>query len=619
MKNSKNKFFMTGITILLVWVFLEAYFYSIAVDAQKNYTNDLLKQAQEHYDEINNIRNLPENVGNLYVKKDNEFVKVDPNLLVHTLLKKYQQNGFYYTVAVDMQKKLQESPYAYDYSIDKEKKRLKYFYAGIAIDMDASFYIERMNGVWLKFFLVSFLFTAFTFTLIFLIRFLAKKSISYKRLSSTLELKVKEQTKKLELAFEGAQLGYWHWNIQTYFHEVDERWLAMLGLQKEELSNNQHDWESRIHPDDYDRIMQSIQKAINKKRPYVVEFRMLHANGDYIWIQGSGSVTKVDENNNALELSGTHQEITKRKKLEQEHVKNELYLQTLFEKSPNIIIITTGKSIIRANEAFFNFFKEYASLEEFKQEHECICDFFCTSQYEDTIDSVEMQWVQDVLSSKEPIIKICYLKQEYYFSVYAKKIYEENKMHMMVTFNDITEMYNIRHKFEDLSMQDALTDIYNRRYFNVVFPQELNRAKRTHESFCFAIMDVDNFKLYNDNYGHDAGDEVLQKITAKITELTQRANEFFFRLGGEEFGFICSAYTKEEALQHLENICKEVENLKIEHLYNEDYGVVTISIGICYLFDAPQGEVKHIYKSADNALYRAKETGRNKVVLFENC
>lgn len=297
-----------------------------------------------------------------------------------------------------------------------------------------------------------------------------------------------------------------------------------------------------------------------------------------------------------------------------EHLSN-----ILFEKSPNIIILTTGKKIIRANEAFFKFFTEYDSLEEFTAEHDCICDFFCASDYDDTIDTAKMQWVQDVLNTKEPMIKICYLDQEYYFSVYAKKIHEERKMYMMVTFNDITEMYNIRHKFEDWSMQDALTDIYNRRYFNTVFPQELNRAKRTHESFCFAIMDVDNFKLYNDNYGHDAGDKALQKISAKITELTQRSNESFFRLGGEEFGFICSAYTKEEVIEHLQNICKEVQNLNIEHLYNENYGVVSISIGICYLVDATLGEVKQVYKSADNALYRAKETGRNKIILFENC
>ncbi len=619
MKNSEKKSFMIGISILLVWVFIEAYFYSIAVDAQKNYTNDLLKEAYEHYEEIDNIRNLPAKVKNLYIKKNNEFIKAEPDLLVHTLLKKYQQSKPYYIIEDVNQKQLQEFPSKFIYTIDKKTKHLKYFYNGIALDMDASRYLKQINSAWLKFFLVGFLFTAFTFALVFLIRFLAKKSMSYKRLSNTLEAKVKEQTKKLDLAFEGAQLGYWHWNIRTKKYEVDERWLAILGLQREELQNIQSDWESRIHPDDYRKIMPIINKAIKEKLPYIVEFRMLHTNGSYIWIQGSGSVTKVDENNKALELSGTYQEVTKRKKLEQEHVKNELYLQTLFEKSPNIIIITTGKSITRANEAFLNFFKEYASLEEFKQEHECICDFFCASEYEDIITGAQMQWVQDVLSSKEPIIKICYLEREYYFSVYAKKIYEENKMHMMITLNDITEMYNIRHKFEELSMLDALTGIYNRRYFNVVSPKELNRAKRTHESFCFAIMDVDNFKLYNDNYGHDAGDEVLQKVTAKITELTQRANEFFFRVGGEEFGFICSAYTKEEALQYLQNICKEIENLKIEHLYNESYGVVTISTGICYLHDAIEGDMKLVYKSADNALYKAKERGRNKVVLFENC
>jgi len=438
-------------------------------------------------------------------------------------------------------------------------------------------------------------------------------------LSNTLEGKVKEQTKKLDLAFEGAGLGYWHWNIQTQRHEADERWLNMLGLTRNDVKNTQSDWESRVHPDDYKRIMPIIKKAIEKKKPYVVEFRMLHVNGDYIWIQGSGAVTKVDKDGNALELSGTHQEIGKRKKLEQKHAKNEIYLKTLYEKNPNIIIITTGENITQANEAFFTFFKEYASLEEFKQEHKCICHFFSASKYDDTITSGEGKWIYDVLESKEPIVKIDYLRQEYYFSLYAKKIYEENEIHMMVTFNDITDMYKIRHKFEELSMQDALTHIYNRRYFNTVFPRELNRAKRAHESFCFAIMDVDHFKLYNDNYGHDGGDIVLKKLTAKIEELTQRSNEFFFRLGGEEFGFLSSALSKEEVLQNINNMCKAVENLEIEHLYNNVSKFVTVSIGVCFLLDPSRCDTKTIYKKADEALYKAKEKGRNKVILVEEC
>jgi diguanylate cyclase (GGDEF)-like protein/PAS domain S-box-containing protein len=393
----------------------------------------------------------------------------------------------------------------------------------------------------------------------------------------------------------------------------------MLGLELEDISKHENDWRERIHPDDYTKIMPIIQRAIQKKKPYVLEFRMLHKNGEYVWIQGSGAVTKIDKNGDALELSGTHQEISKRKKLEQEHAKNELYLKTLYEKNPNIIIVSTGKKIIQANEAFFHFFKEYASLDEFKQEHNCICHFFSASKYEDTITSGEGEWVNDVLKAQEPMVRICYLEQEYYFSVYVKKIYEENAMHVMVTFNDITDLYKLRHEFEELSIKDALTSIYNRRHFNTIFPQELNRAKRARESFCFAIMDVDHFKLYNDNYGHDGGDDVLKKITTTIEELTQRSNEFFFRLGGEEFGFLCSALTKEEVLKNIENMCRAVEELEIEHVYNKPYDVISISVGICFSLDVSQSDIKNIYKNADEALYKAKEQGRNRVVLVENC
>jgi len=610
------KFYLISI-IVFIWAIIEGYFYFIASNAEKNYTHELLGKAFEKYEEIDNIGNLSTKTGKLYVKKNGEFVEVRPDLLMKSLFVKYERNREYYKLQErdDPQKHLDN----YIYTIDKKKKRLKFFLNRIALDIDASYYLQRIDDIWLKFFLVSLLFTIFALIFIFLIYYFIKKSQTYKRLSNNLAKTVKKQTQKLTLALEGAELGYWHWNVQTKEHEVDERWLSMLGMQREELDDIQDDWESRIHSVDHKNIMPVIEQAIAQKTSYVVEFRMLHANGEYIWIQGSGSVTKIDEEGNALELSGTHQEITKRKTFELENKRNELYLQTLFEESPNIIIITVGKNIIQANKAFLNFFREYESLEEFKQEHDCICDFFCESEYKDTITSTEEQWVIDVLNSKKPIIKICYLEQEFYFSVYAKKIYEEKQIHIMVTFNDITQMYNIRHRFEDLSMQDPLTCIYNRRYFNAIYPKELNRAKRTHESFCFAIIDVDNFKLYNDNYGHDMGDEVLKKITVKITDLTQRSNEYFFRLGGEEFGIICSTYTKEETQKYFQNICKEIEDLKIEHLHNEWYDVITVSIGVCYLHDTTKGDKKLIYKSADDALYKAKSSGRNKVVLVQEC
>ncbi|WP_297441684.1 diguanylate cyclase [Sulfurimonas sp.] len=610
MNRTKSKFLGFGFIVFVVWVFIEAYMYNIAENAEKNYMAALLKDAKERSIEIEKIREWNAELGGVYVKsktlkpnkyldanlvdfgEENRFVKINPAWMMRMLSEKFQDGDFSFALvssspvnplnkakgfyAESLQKLHNEASQKANphYQLDKDTKRLEYLHpiymkkacmgchqeedytvhdlrGGIALDLDASFYMDKIDELWKKFYLVSALFTVFTFLLLYAIGSLSKKSVRYELLTNSLQEKIAEATKKLDLALKGARLGYWHWNIKTHKHDVDERWLAMLGLYPSAIDNIDTDWSARIHPDDKAKILPIIEKAIATKEPYTVEFRMLHANGEYIWIEGSGDVTKLDENGEALELSGTHKEIGKRKALELEHKKNELYLQTLYEKNPNMILITTGHKIIKANEAFLHFFKEYTSLEAFLKENICICNFFQESKYKDTIACETGKWIDEVFAAKDPMVKIVHLGDEYYFSVYAKKIYEENEMHVLVTFNDITEMYKIRHMYEELSIRDALTGIYNRRFFNEIFPHELNRAKRVGESFCFAILDVDNFKLYNDNYGHDMGDVALQKLAEKVEKYTARANEYFFRLGGEEFGVIFSGYTKEKSLYYL--------------------------------------------------------------------
>lgn len=481
--------------------------------------------------------------------------------------------------------------------------------------LDVRFSVVKIEELWFKFYGVSALFTFLTLMLLGYVRIVSKKVLGYENLTGSLEDKLRAQGQKLELALEASGLGYWCWNINTGNHEVDARWLAMLGLNREDTIDHEKEWKEKIHPDDRERIIPIIENAIQKQIPYVIEFRMLHADGHYVWIQGSGSVTKVDINGKPIELSGTHQDITKRKELEEIHINNSLYLETLFEQNPNIIIVTDGVKLVRANGAFFKFFDTYANLDAFLKDHSCICDFFEAAKLGNTITNEDGKWLEKVLHRDEPLVKILRLEAKHYFAVYAKKIYEDGTMHTMVTFSDITETYKLRHKFEKLSILDALTNAYNRRHFNTLFPQELNRAKRAGLSFCFAILDVDNFKLYNDTYGHDQGDVVLHAIAETLMQEMQRSNEFFFRLGGEEFGVLFSGYSEATSLEYAQNICKKITDLAIEHTGNKPYGCVSVSVGICYVDASSEAGIKEIYSNADKALYKAKESGRNKALL----
>ena len=168
-------------------------------------------------------------------------------------------------------------------------------------------------------------------------------------------------------------------------------------------------------------------------------------------------------------------------------------------------------------------------------------------------------------------------------------------------------------RIEEVSILDELTNLYNRRHFNKLLHDEVNRAKRDTKLLSFMMIDVDFFKLYNDNYGHQEGDNVLHEIGKVLNSYCKRAGDFAFRLGGEEFGILYSELTKEESEVYANAIRKAVENLKIPHLKNETSKVVTISIGLLSIEPNQEITEDEIYKKADDLLYKAKESGRNKV------
>ena len=172
-------------------------------------------------------------------------------------------------------------------------------------------------------------------------------------------------------------------------------------------------------------------------------------------------------------------------------------------------------------------------------------------------------------------------------------------------------------RIEEISIHDELTKLYNRRHFNKVLHDELNRAKRDKKLLSFMMIDVDNFKLYNDNYGHQEGDNVLFEIAKVLNNYCKRAGDFAFRLGGEEFGILFSELTKEESKTYANAIRKAVEDLKIPHEKNSISSFVTISVGLLSISPEEKITEDEIYKKADDLLYKAKESGRNRVCAQE--
>jgi len=170
-------------------------------------------------------------------------------------------------------------------------------------------------------------------------------------------------------------------------------------------------------------------------------------------------------------------------------------------------------------------------------------------------------------------------------------------------------------ELEELSITDALTDLYNRRHFDRVFEKELQRCKRNKTNFVFILLDVDKFKEYNDTYGHAKGDEALISIASCLQDISKRANDFAFRVGGEEFALITSDISYEDAFFYARSLKQSIENKRIRHKNNTASKYISVSMGLVLLkFDVySEHSFEAIYKCADELLYKAKQTGRNKI------
>ncbi|MCK9454129.1 GGDEF domain-containing protein [Sulfurimonas sp.] len=171
-------------------------------------------------------------------------------------------------------------------------------------------------------------------------------------------------------------------------------------------------------------------------------------------------------------------------------------------------------------------------------------------------------------------------------------------------------------KIEELTITDSMTNLYNRRYFDQVFENCLNVQKRTEQTFIFIILDIDFFKMYNDTYGHQAGDRAIKMVAKKLKNSLKRAGDMAFRLGGEEFGIICVGMSETEAFDFANRIRESIENEKIEHKESQVSSYVTVSMGLIVVKPDSMKSTSDIYRYADEALYKAKNNGRNRVFIF---
>ncbi|MBM4764986.1 diguanylate cyclase [Bacillus sp. B15-48] len=206
----------------------------------------------------------------------------------------------------------------------------------------------------------------------------------------------------------------------------------------------------------------------------------------------------------------------------------------------------------------------------------------------------------------------------------ARRILDElEKLDEILTVSrDITKRKNKEQELQlqneqllKLSNTDALTEVGNRRALELTFNEEWKRALRSKTPISVILLDIDHFKIFNDSYGHQNGDQCLYTIAKTIKETLKRSTDFVARYGGEEFIILLPSTNIKGARSVAESIRKNIQKLKIPHEYSPTKKLVTVSIGIASIHPRKNDNPKSLIFRADNALYKAKSNGRNKIAV----
>ncbi|QTR50767.1 GGDEF domain-containing protein [Candidatus Thiothrix anitrata] len=192
----------------------------------------------------------------------------------------------------------------------------------------------------------------------------------------------------------------------------------------------------------------------------------------------------------------------------------------------------------------------------------------------------------------------------------------------------LSDLRQAQLQMQEQAHTDPVTQIANRRFFDVIFKTEWRRAARDGNTLALLMVDVDYFKRYNDKHGHHEGDKCLQRIAQSMKTVTRRASDVVARHGGEEFAILLPNTGLEDAAKLAETLRKNVEELRIPHADGALPRIVTVSIGVACCAPSHIGESQEmgatvvypamLLNSADRALYRAKRNGRNQVAK-EQC
>jgi diguanylate cyclase (GGDEF)-like protein/PAS domain S-box-containing protein len=401
-------------------------------------------------------------------------------------------------------------------------------------------------------------------------------------------------------------------NMDTSIEYTNAKALKILGLSWEQMSGKDafsDNWdfinELGIPLEVKDYPVNKILESKNSIEDLIIGIRNPDASNKPTWVLVNGYIdTEKDEQKIIITFADVTREYA-------------IPYKDVLDKAHDAIIITDASSIDEPDGPKILFVNEVFTKLTGYTPNEVIGKTPRILQGEET-DRETLDRIRTALQNKQPIREVVYnynKDDEGYWldlSIFPIHMHRDNRVtHFVAIERDITDFKKVEIEYKTASEQDHLSGLLNRRGFELLSKELLSELRAHHDGYSIITMDIDHFKSINDTYSHATGDLVIQEISNIIHKMV-RSRDLAVRLGGEEFAILFPYCSSKVACDIAERFRKKVEDLTVK-TKNAEVSV-TISVGVAE--DKKSTNLDKTLANADKALYKAKESGRNRVVLI---
>jgi diguanylate cyclase (GGDEF)-like protein/PAS domain S-box-containing protein len=393
---------------------------------------------------------------------------------------------------------------------------------------------------------------------------------------------------------------------------INPRCVSETGYTAEEvLGENPRLWNSGRQPEHF---YENLWETIKSGEIWRGAFCNRKKNGDLFWTRAI-IVPVSDDSGEITKFASVHEIVTEEHRLRER-------LKATVETAKNAIVTMDEEGKIEdINPAALEMFS--CEKKDFRGEK---ADVILPDTFE-ILEEYKKNGDDSLIEGRREEIAVRCADEQFPVDVGISEFETDTGLKFVAIITDRTEEVQYRAKIENLNEEleeknqylgnlavvDSLTDLPNRRRFEEKLKDEWEHCLRDKKEISIIMMDLDNFKNYNDFYGHPAGDTCLKKVASVMDDVIKRSIDTVARYGGEEFAAILPETSLKGAEKLGEEIRRRIEEKGVEHQKSEVSDVVTISVGAAFMVPRPEMGAWLLVEKADQALCRAKENGRNRV------